>query len=282
MSVADDSIVQPRVTFSRLDDVHVAVAAVVERGADDPRCAATLISPHVALTAAHCVSAVPASAVQLIFHYEGGARERVDIVDRLLHPAFDEAAFGVHDLALARLATAPRAMPLSLAERPGPTLGEDVALLAFGTSTPGSLPKGERRIGTASVFELNPTTFRLHPEPSLSCGGDSGGAVLSRSSTGTNVLAGVIVSGDTECASFTRAMRLTAYRDDFIEPFVQEVDPVAALSATGGGCAVGQERPASSAVAWSYLLVALLGSLALRYAHRPRTRPTSATRRATR
>ncbi len=223
-------------------DVWNGDPAVVAIGPSQPgsdevaRCTGVLVAAGVVLTAAHCVAAGDALAVTL--GAETVSPEDVLLVAAVeLNQAYDPQA-GAGDLALLFLAEDPAAPPLALG--PAPAAGERVRLVGFGVDGEGS-PFGRKRSGFARVEGVSADSLRLAPDPSLSCGGDSGGPVLASDGT-REWVAAIIRSGDAACQDHSTATRVDFYLPSFVAPAI----PSEAMS---GGCqAAGAPGPITAAL----------------------------------
>lgn len=193
-------------------------------------CSGAVIGPRLVLTAAHCFADLFANDRGLDdLEVFAGADARTGVgewgaVDAArLHPDYDVST-RTADLALV-LVDGDLSDPLPLGGLPmdGSAVGATVRLVGFGI-TEASVEPGVRRTGMATIASYDDTTVRLSPSPSLSCAGDSGGAVLLDDGAGERLIA-IIRSGDAGCAQFSVATRVDAYRS-FIDPVLDATDPL--------------------------------------------------------
>jgi len=228
-------------------------------------CSGTLIAPDAVLSAAHCfVPARPGLQYEVFFDdaAEAGTRS-IGVLAVETHPGFD-ADTRADDVAVLWLAhpvtdRAPEALPAP--SSPAPEIGLGVELVGFGTTTPGSVPDGIKRVGTGRVTTVSAGTAWVDPDPSVSCAGDSGGPLFTRGAPRT--LIGVASSGDPGCRKNSVYALIAPAVEPFLDPLLQsgpptdipEPEPCGAEPTTpaAGGCAVQGEASLGSLI-WGIAL----------------------------
>lgn len=231
-----------------------AVVGLAHASGEPPFCTGTLVSPHIVVTAAHCIN-----PPLLVFFEDAGARVEVAVAASQSHPDFSLEPLA-HDIGLVELATpAPsfaRAITLS---RTPPTAGESARFVGYGYTEVGARGDyGTRLARTADITSVAATTFRYGV---ATCEGDSGGpALITRA--GREVLAGVTSSGDGVCGLYGIDTRVDPYAA-WIDEKVAATEP--ALEA--GGCALASGRHTEGATSALALVVVIVVGFARR---RPR------------
>lgn len=196
-----------------------------------------VIGPGLVITAAHTLAVLfdDGSALDDLEIFNGAAApagpgEWRTIRAARMYPGY-EPETGAGDLALLLLdSDLADVEPVALGSLPADdsAVGRVVRLVGFGADEPGGQP-GERRTGTALIESYDDTTVRLLPAPGLSCGGDSGGAVLLDDGGGERLIA-VIRSGDLACSQYGVATRVDAHAE-FIAPVIDGTEPLIDLAA---------------------------------------------------
>jgi secreted trypsin-like serine protease len=175
------------------------------------------VSEREVLTAAHCVTDFAPDSIVVGDSLPDGFR--IAIRSWEVHPCFDDETLEL-DLArvwLAEPAAIEPVDPRRARELAEPAVGEAVRMVGFGKGETAAPP--HKRTGKARIASVLPDHFSVEPAPSLSCSGDSGGpAFVERD--GEEVFAGVVSSGDWDCAehaNYTRAEAAAVFLDTGVD-----------------------------------------------------------------
>jgi secreted trypsin-like serine protease len=146
-------------------------------------CTASVISPTVLLTAAHCVDPREVGQGNVFEAFSG---TRFDATAKRL-PAVKETHFdpqfnpnnlgGGHDVGIVILSAATnlKPLPFNKAALPGNEVGKSVRLVGFGTNTHTGAGAGTKRVATTAVDALNALLVQIGSSNKQTCHGDSGG-----------------------------------------------------------------------------------------------------------
>jgi V8-like Glu-specific endopeptidase len=194
-------------------------------------CSATLISPTVVLTAAHCGEEGEAVTVTFDTAYQAGDK----VYEGTFHadPAYPGNQSDAHDIAVVVLdkplkGITPSALPTagSLSALPSDQQFTSVGYGAYQvTNSPGGhqyLYNDVRMVATGTLNSTNKTWLRISMNPATgnggTCYGDSGGPNFLGA---TNVIAAITITGDAICRSTNVDYRLdTASARDFLGQYV--------------------------------------------------------------
>jgi hypothetical protein len=208
-------------------------------------CSASLISPTVVLTAAHCLP--PNLSAEGITSYQqiqvffgsnvGGGGESRDVIDGWTNLNWhDDQNHPENDFGMLRMSSAGPTTPYGLNTSP-PVDGESVRIIGFGITVENGNDNGQKRQGSTYIDGVYIGVFTMSQSPAGVCSGDSGGTALVVRG-GVEVLGGVHSRSD--CQTMGIDTRVDYYMDD-INNFLGNV-PQPGCDADGQ-CASGCSAP---------------------------------------
>ncbi|MGZ6096159.1 MAG: trypsin-like serine protease [Polyangiales bacterium] len=200
-----------RITNGTPDPADEAVIALVD-DSGAVVCTATMLSSHVAVTAAHCgIGAKNYRSFRAVLGPNVSA-DAFEISDALVHPTFDGASFR-DDIAMITIRPEITVKPITTFA--APVLDADVKIVGYGKTSGTKLDTGTKRVGTAKVATVADKTITLSANPSQPCEGDSGGPAFAG-----DALVALTSNGDPACTMPTTDTRLDAYLDTFVKPYL--------------------------------------------------------------
>jgi V8-like Glu-specific endopeptidase len=228
-------------------------------------CTGTIISPRVALTAAHCIDAAEEGGVavpHVVFGWDAHApTEAIAVVGMRRHRLY--ATYRDDDIALLQLATPASTAPIPVPELPlegRAQAGQDVRFVGYGiTEANTSDGIGIKRQVTVPLESITYKHIIAGEDGKTTCSGDSGGPAF-LTLDGQEVVAGVTSWGRT-CTGNSFEVRTDIYWDDFLRPGIDAWDGPCAFDGAcvtdgcrtpdpdcdpcgpNGTCADGCERP---------------------------------------
>ena len=234
--VARGSIIQ-----GERDDAYPAVVTLINYGTDPKNvtsCTGTVITPHVVLTAAHCVFPAVTGPVAETYVFVGNdSTDKAQTDDRSkwfvaketrFHPGYKGAAVAGRDVGVVITKDAMSVRPMRFRSEPL-TLelvkGQPMVALGYGLTTASDPASGGVRTRReASVGNLLNEDLLGVTKGTL-CHGDSGGPLVWRVN-GVNTLIGIhaFVSSET-CSAANYSTRPDIYAADYISPIAEEFDP---------------------------------------------------------
>lgn len=235
------------------------------------RCSAVLVSPHVALTAAHCVEDADVRYEVALGQDPMTSTDRYGVIAVEANPEYGEGSFYA-DLAALRLDASPAVEPAAIHDRTlsGSDVGDLVRIAGFGLR---SSPAGEEEVvprktsGFATLAAMTDWNMTLTPGPdgSQPCVGDSGGPAFLWAN-GRYELVGIHSFGDETCSSLATAVRTDAFAETFLDRTIVELEwmgtPNVGLSST---CAAFGPGSGTSRSSTSFLLLILALFVARRF-----------------
>jgi hypothetical protein len=247
------------------DDDNADPAAVALLLNGSVYCTGVLLTNNVVATAAHCVTPTPPE--QVYFGSDPSTKKGtfIDVTTSRVHPDFDEDTL-VNDIAVVGLAeTAPTA-PLNVfvKEFDQSYIGLEIRLIGFGATGPDATQNLRKRSGTTAITSYTDDDFRFRPAPSQTCVGDSGGPAVARIGDHEAVI-GLTSSGDSNCATYGRDMRIDRYLP-FIQGYAKAYSiPTGPRTVDNSGCSIATRsrgsRGSRDGSSLPAVMLAVLGAL---------------------
>ena len=244
-SLDHEGKVAQRLINGTADAKDPAVVLIVMRSSPTSRdvrvaCTGTVVSPHIVLTAAHCVDPRVAGKGQYGVFVGDNINDDAQAADpkrfftaKATHfdPVFDPAnqpPEGGNDLGVVETAAALPVTPLPMNRAPlgMEVVGTKVRVLGAGLTSPDADVSGQLFEFSTLVTGVD-AEHLLFDDPQRSlCNGDSGGPSLVMKD-GREVIVGVhsFVSHATSCTGVGYDQRLDAHVASFVDPYIRAADP---------------------------------------------------------
>ena len=196
-------------------------AVIMETDNEGGGCTAEVVSPHVVLTAAHCIQGYTSWTITV------GTTD-IAAVEGHYNPMFDPNGDASHDDGVLIMADPLSVTPLPLNRTPitDAMKGQPVRIIGFGVTKSTKDDYGTRRVATTMLVDYDPQQLTVGDATYAQCDGDSGGPVMM-------VLGGVdtIIGTDSESANDLNGgcagdldTRVDA-NTSWIDPFIDMHDP---------------------------------------------------------
>lgn len=235
------------------DNADPAVVALLLNGS--VFCTGVLLTNNVVATAAHCVTPTPPD--QVYFGSDPSTKKGtfISVTTSRVHPDFDEDTL-VNDIAVVGLASTAPVAPLNIfvKEFDDSYIGLEIRLIGFGATGPEATQNLRKRTGTTAITSYTDDDFRFRPAPSQTCVGDSGGPAVARIGDHEAVI-GLTSSGDSNCATYGRDMRIDRYLP-FIQGYAKAYSiPTGPATVDNSGCSMSAGSSGRGSSATAMLLV---------------------------
>ncbi len=232
-------------------------------------CTGTVVSPHVVLTAAHCIDPDVVGqgakySVLLGPTIDRPAAEDLLVVSEIhYNEKFDKndvtkgGDIGVVVMRDA-LPVPVRAMNRSGLEKS--MIGQPARLVGYGQTTGDDstgATAGVRRAVLTTMGTYTDELVRFGSAGQGTCVGDSGGPAF-MTVDGAEVIVGVVSFGDKACAELGVDTRVDVYAADSVDPFIAAADPDMPLPPPpSSGCGFAGQAPSGSALLGAVLVLAV-------------------------
>jgi secreted trypsin-like serine protease len=230
---------------------------LLEKQLSGTLCTGEVISPHVILTAAHCVDpkTVGTGGKLKVFLGNDLSKARADQYVAVKEFHYDmewdiNNPEGGHDIAVVITQTAMTMTPMVMNTKPleMAMLGMPVRFVGYGvtsgTDAEGTSAGVKRHVMT-KLSGYNDVFVNFNDALHITCTGDSGGPALMKLDGQNEVIVGVTSYGDRNCSKFSVDTRVDYYVSSFVQPYIDQFDPApsggkpAGTGTTKGGCATG-------------------------------------------
>jgi hypothetical protein len=242
-----DTVSQPIIGGTADVGDPAIVLVFVQNTTQGAGCSATVVSPHVLLTAAHCLdpAVVDATVAEPHTYYvflgddinsasEANDPQNFVMVEKtVFDPLFSfQPGFATqpsHDIGVVITATALTMPPLPMNRTPlGPEwVGQPVRVVGYGLSTPGDINTSEtKRMGMTTFAGIDAEYDWQDAMIPHTCEGDSGGPTLIMRN-GIESVAGVHswIQHAMSCTGDAYDMRADVDAVPFVDPFIAQYDP---------------------------------------------------------
>ncbi len=220
-------------------------------------CTGAVVSPHVIVTAAHCVAVTPADVpadaklsvfVGPAYDYDVPPTDPslfYEIAETHIDPDYKDATAQTqgHDIAVLVTRDPLPVTPFEMIDGPldDSVVGATVRLIGAGANvlpSTGKYSTGVRKVVSLPITKLDPLYLQEEGAAGSTCVGDSGGPTLLMRD-GRELLLGIHAAtvGVPECTGVNYDTRIDLYAQSFIAPIVAQADP--GFSGSGGAGGAG-------------------------------------------
>jgi V8-like Glu-specific endopeptidase len=207
------------------------------------KCTATLVSPRVLLTAAHCIADAQGATFRVYLGNDDSKIDRTKLLNvsaAVFDPAYGDPTQG-HDIGVVVLGAPLSITPIPINRAPlSGVVGKVARYVGYGlTNGITQTGSGIKRQGSAPIAEISRVLIAIGEHPHLTCSGDSGGPLF-LTMNGVESIIGVTSFGDKDCqraAYFQRMDTQMAWVDQQLKKY----DPAGAPD--GGAPAPSDAAP---------------------------------------
>jgi V8-like Glu-specific endopeptidase len=197
-------------------------------------CTGEVVSPHVVITAAHCVSPGTVGAASwMIFSGQSiffGGGSLYPATEGHAHPMFNDANPGEgYDIGVVIMKDAlPLApLPMNRTALDVTNVGQAVRFVGYGlASTADQTSAGVKRTTNSTLDDIVGNLLEFNDASHGTCEGDSGGPAFMKLDGTNEVIVGVTSFGThTDCSPPGFDTAVDAYAASFVDPFILQFDP---------------------------------------------------------
>jgi MYXO-CTERM domain-containing protein len=221
----------------------VADPAIVElvaiQGNALAKCTATLVSPHVLLTAAHCIAETSGARYVIFVGNDDSQVAQKDVLPvaaAVFDPLYDDNPANGHDIAIVALTQglSTPTVPINRTPLTAAALRASARYVGYGL-TDGVAQSGDgvKREGTAPIAQIGRNLILIGANPHGTCNGDSGGPLLLDSGAGESIIGVVSFGDDQACLTNSFFQRLDT-QVAWVDQQIARFDP-GFLPAVDGG-----------------------------------------------
>jgi secreted trypsin-like serine protease len=225
-------------TTDTADPSVVVLFAQVPGANGGSLCTGEVISPHVVLTAAHCVSPAEVGQGAVFTVYNGPNFDQATqaqlwaVSETHFNPLFDTNNLnGGNDVGVAILKNPAPVTPIAINRAPLDTtyVGKSVRFVGYGLDNAAAQTgAGMKRQTTTTLSDYTALLLHFTDGTHETCNGDSGGPAF-MTVGGSEVIVGLTSFGDVNCNQGGYDTRVDAMLS-FIDPYVQKFDPAPAAA----------------------------------------------------
>jgi MYXO-CTERM domain-containing protein len=244
---ATESVAQPIVAGAAdpADPAMVELFAIQRNSV--AKCTATLITPRILLTAAHCIFETQGARYRVFLGNDDGnvtAKDLLPVTAAVFDPMYSNNAVS-HDIGVVVLAAPLSIAPVPMNRDPLPAtaVGQAARYVGYGL-TDGVAQRGDgrKRAATAPIAQITQTLIRIGKNAHGTCNGDSGGPLLMDTGAGEAVIGVVSFGDDATCRTNSFFQRLDTQLA-FVDQQIKKYDPGVALPDAGRPAAADGAAP---------------------------------------